>query len=306
MITDGSPITNSDPNAAPSNPVGLGGGTDEKKPEPATDYLVLCKRWFVFLVALFTAYLGFQHAFGGVWLALIPALEPLYHLNIDMTVLYYFGAAAALIVLERVVKFSFGKDGISADLEAVNQKLDENAAKLDEVKEDVGNVAETNKENQLAIVGGVGGKERAEPDLDIASPITGSNVRRDKNDSTLIKTSINPEDPRKGQFGGKSERDGRKLSANVFPAKGYPGNYVINLAVTAIDGYPPISGKVSFYLHDTFNKPIVTVNVKDGVARLERIAFGAFTVGAYVKDEKLPLELDLAEDKNFPEEFRKN
>jgi hypothetical protein len=83
------------------------------------------------------------------------------------------------------------------------------------------------------------------------------------------------------------------------------GMYEVRVEVVAQGGARPLTGTVTFYLHDTFDQPVQRVKVnKNGVARLVVYAYGAFTVGAVADGGKTLLELDLAEDEGFPEEFR--
>jgi hypothetical protein len=59
---------------------------------------------------------------------------------------------------------------------------------------------------------------------------------------------------------------------------------------------------VRFYLHPTFREPVADVRVQKGVASLDRVAWGAFTVGAEIGATRL--ELDLASVGDTPIEFR--
>jgi hypothetical protein len=61
---------------------------------------------------------------------------------------------------------------------------------------------------------------------------------------------------------------------------------------------------VDFYLHPIFAKHRETVLPKNGMARLELIVWGSFTVGAVTDDGTTNLELDLAELPGVPEAFR--
>jgi hypothetical protein len=46
--------------------------------------------------------------------------------------------------------------------------------------------------------------------------------------------------------------------------------------------------------------------VRNGIARCELMVYGPFTVGAAADEDRTHLELDLALDESFPEEFRAN
>lgn len=117
--------------------------------------------------------------------------------------------------------------------------------------------------------------------------------------------NVDSDDPRKGQFGGSPVRNGRELSAVVKPLVSDPNWYSVVMTVKAVLGFPPLKDKVVFYLHDTFTEDEKEVKVNlEGIARLRLTSWGAFTVGA-VCDDGTQLELDLAELRDAPEEFRK-
>jgi hypothetical protein len=112
---------------------------------------------------------------------------------------------------------------------------------------------------------------------------------------------IDDEDPHRGQFGHRSERDGYRLSAIVRPL----GDdwFDLEIQVTATDARKNI-GEVEFHLHPTFQPSIRRVSSKRGVATLQLDAWGAFTVGAVVLQTLTQLELDLSEIPKAPKTFR--
>lgn len=114
------------------------------------------------------------------------------------------------------------------------------------------------------------------------------------------------DDPWKGQFGGKSRNGTRRLSADVEEILSKPGWFRLSMIVASTDqGKDPLTGEVIFYLHDSFPQPVLHVPVgPDGTAHLQLAAWGAFTVGAIADGGKTELELDLAEDPNFPALFK--
>lgn len=116
---------------------------------------------------------------------------------------------------------------------------------------------------------------------------------------------FNPADPRKGQWGGLPSREGWRLGATVSEHGASKNWFDITLEVTAEAGSgKSLFGDVEFYLHDTFARPVETVGQKDGKAVLTTSAYGAFTVGALVKQDGTRLELDLAELGTAPPRFR--
>lgn len=129
--------------------------------------------------------------------------------------------------------------------------------------------------------------------------------------AAVVKPQIGPktnlEDPQKGRFGGKREVNGRKLCASVT-SSGVPRFYKVKIWVESTDAAKALSGDVIFYLHDTFRPSVITlpeIEFTDGKAVLEsKIAWGAFTVGAVLDGGNTLLEYDLAQDPEFPTDFR--
>jgi len=114
-----------------------------------------------------------------------------------------------------------------------------------------------------------------------------------------------PDDPRKGMFGRRDEDNGLRLSAEVTRSEEQQDWFDIVLKVESTTAQA-LTGQVRFYLHNTFLKPTRTVTAKDGVARLELSAYGAFTVGALPSSHRAELELDLASLSDAPKAFREN
>jgi hypothetical protein len=112
---------------------------------------------------------------------------------------------------------------------------------------------------------------------------------------------VDPEDPNKGRFGGKSSVAGWTLTAEVEKTED-PDWWEVILKVTAPKS--SVNGNVRFHLHPTFDRETETIRLKDGVAVLERYAYGAFTVGVEVIDKEIKLELDLAKLRRAPRKFR--
>jgi hypothetical protein len=115
---------------------------------------------------------------------------------------------------------------------------------------------------------------------------------------------VDPRDPQKGQWGGEPIADGWELSATV--QKETEDWFLIRLRVGPVEGVAKkLSGPVDFHLHDTFIPQTVTQQPDaDGCARLDQWAYGAFTVGAEIREDKTRLELDLSNLANAPQTFR--
>ena len=120
------------------------------------------------------------------------------------------------------------------------------------------------------------------------------------------RVTTHADDPQKGKWGGKPERNGRLLSAQVVPLNEDSDDWFrIQLDVRQTDpATPALAGEVRFHLHDSFDEDDVRVKVKGGVASLQLVAFGAFTVGVEADGGKTELELDLAELAGAPKAFR--
>ena len=111
------------------------------------------------------------------------------------------------------------------------------------------------------------------------------------------------DDPQRGRFGGKSEVNGLVLSAS-FEELGSK-NLVRAFIRVAPKDDQPLTREVHFYLHDTFKPDEVVVAPFEGVASLDLLAYGGFTVGAWIPERKgTLLELDLSTVKGAPRIIR--
>lgn len=129
----------------------------------------------------------------------------------------------------------------------------------------------------------------------------------------LILRAVRKDDMQKGAWGGRPVRNRRRLSGNVTQAG--PGAFHVVLTVSAATDEPllpgdidpgALEGEVAFHLHQTFPNPVLRRPVVNGVASCDVMAYGAFTVGAVADRGRTQLELDLALDPAYPEEFRAN
>lgn len=111
-------------------------------------------------------------------------------------------------------------------------------------------------------------------------------------------------DPNAGKFGGAAERSGRRLRAEVKAMPGSADLFLIHAWVSASGGARPLSDGtlVTFHLHPTYGQDAVKVPASGGIAALDRIAWGAFTIGVEVEGVKL--ELNLADVAGVPDLFR--
>jgi hypothetical protein len=113
---------------------------------------------------------------------------------------------------------------------------------------------------------------------------------------------INPRDPQKGQWGGRSKRNGWGVTATVEQIE--DDWFDIALVVTAEKKGQKLTGTVTFFLHDTFANPTRQLEASRGKVVLNLQAYGAFTVGVVIERDGTKLELDLAELKSAPRRFR--
>lgn len=114
---------------------------------------------------------------------------------------------------------------------------------------------------------------------------------------------INPRDPQKGQWGGKSFSRDWIVTAKVVGLE--EDWFHVALTVSARTGSrKKLTKKVTFHLHDSFEKPVREVTAVAGKAKLEVTTYGAFTVGILIGVDDTMLEIDLAEVSSAPDSFR--
>jgi hypothetical protein len=114
---------------------------------------------------------------------------------------------------------------------------------------------------------------------------------------------VNPNDPQKGQWGGRDRRDGWQLTAKVREVS--KDWFAIRLAVEPeANSGKTLKQGVTFHLHDSFHPSVRSGELLGKRAVLDLRAYGAFTVGVEVEQDGTQLELDLAELSTAPEAFR--
>jgi hypothetical protein len=117
---------------------------------------------------------------------------------------------------------------------------------------------------------------------------------------------VDTEDPQKGRWGGRAERDGRMLSVRLLKMSG--SDFQFDIVVEAIDD-TPLLGPVYFHLHDTFSPSRYAIHgISENRAVLDEVsAYGVFTIGAQVRTAShawTSLELDLADLPDLPKRFK--
>lgn len=124
----------------------------------------------------------------------------------------------------------------------------------------------------------------------------------------ILPAKTNSSDPQKGQWGGDRANKTRKITVGeITPLKRDRNFFRIPLSLESTDPVnDPVKGNVTFYLHPTFRSDVRVVEAAGGVATLELVAYGAFTVGVKTDDGN-KLEIDLsAPDIKAPQQFKDN
>lgn len=122
----------------------------------------------------------------------------------------------------------------------------------------------------------------------------------------MLKDITHLDDPQKDRFGGRASRNGRQLKALVKES-GITAFFDVTFWVESPDANKPLTDPVLFYIHPTFHPSVFTINpdqFEEGKAMYKVVAWGAFTIGCITDKGETMLELDLAENKDFPLLFR--
>jgi hypothetical protein len=95
----------------------------------------------------------------------------------------------------------------------------------------------------------------------------------------------------------------RRLSATVKPFLGSDELFMVRAWVSSTDLARPLAEgtPVTFHL-PTFNPPVVVVKALGGLAAIDRVARGSFTIGAEVDGVRLGLPLNTVT--GAPERFK--
>ncbi|MDH4413018.1 MAG: hypothetical protein QE484_06905 [Rhizobium sp.] len=195
----------------------------------------------------------------------------------------YLAIAIVALLAPKIASISIGKDGISTELKAQIEENGTNIVKTKDATLEMDEIFQTqlrqifNEIQELKT-----GSSRAATTID-ARTVDGP--------SLPPITVVN--DPQKGRFGGRDAQDGYRLSASAQPSDVKGDWQKITLIVRSEDKARRLNEPVDFYLHDSFSPNHYSVPALDGEATLTVRAYGAFTAGALVGANKVPLELDL-------------
>ncbi|SHF21701.1 hypothetical protein SAMN02745157_1927 [Kaistia soli DSM 19436] len=116
---------------------------------------------------------------------------------------------------------------------------------------------------------------------------------------------IDQQDPNKGRFGGAQSSGGFSLSA-TFSSFSSPEWVRVNLFVKGDPTTESLKAGeyVEFFLHDTFVPDVFRTPFIGNTSTLSVLAFGGFTVGAWIPSREVELELDLASIRKAPRIIR--
>lgn len=110
-------------------------------------------------------------------------------------------------------------------------------------------------------------------------------------------------DPHKGKFG-SSPRLGSLQLCVAHWEQAPSGLLTVDLELRSLQRSEELT-HATFYLHESFLQPVVSKSADpDGVVRLRIALLEAFTIGVIAEPGARRLELDLAEVKEIPEEYR--
>ncbi len=245
----------------------------------------LSSRGLPFILGVLAIALAVLRALKGV-----PAFNPD---KVDQVTIGLLALPILLMTLRDAQSFKVGRDGVEFT-RRVEDKLDAASRELAATRAQVARIerhsraAQESAEVACLALSGVGGRPAI-----VAHATDGSRGR-----------SLRAlDDVHHGRWGGSSEASGRRLAASIMPVTGRPEWFRVRMWVEALPGSAPLADAVVFHLHPTFPEPDPVVAPIDGLAAFERLAYGAFTVGAEADGGRSRLELDLAAVKDAPHAF---
>jgi hypothetical protein len=233
----------------------------------------------------------------------------------------------AALLAQNLSSFKLTKDGIEfqirealqktvEEVKVMQQQLGDAKQQIDATAEQVGTAKQQLDVVQLSVAHGVGGRGAGETEGP-AEAARGIRAFETKTISPIEPgfgnattglgrqgKPIVPNDFQKSQWGESPIANGRQLSARVDRIPGSSNLFKVALTVASQNPANPLTGNVEFHLHPSFRPSKQIVAAANGVAELELVAWGAFTVGAVADNGMTELELDLATLTDAPQEFR--
>jgi hypothetical protein len=125
--------------------------------------------------------------------------------------------------------------------------------------------------------------------------------------------SSDPEDKNKGAYGRRAFVDPFLVTARVQlddEVEDDPDDssliFVMDARVRSVDPRRPLTGKVTFHLHEDCDPPTRNRMSKHGIAEIKDVyTFGCFTLGVTLHDSQTRLELDLERVPGAGPDFRR-
>ncbi|MEO8569203.1 MAG: pYEATS domain-containing protein [Ginsengibacter sp.] len=223
---------------------------------------------------------------GGTWAV-----------NVAIAIMgYFFVLGFLMIYFWTKTDYSTIMKNMDDDL---NQKLEDTQKKLEDERKEKEQAQDEKKETEEKLETAQQENIQKEEDINAALYTFSSSVEDIKK-----ATPSSNQDPQKGEWGGKSENNGRKITALVREAHFDKEWFNVNLEVFSTDPNKPLTGDVQFHLHPSFANINDKIHVQNGIAKLQLLAWGAFTVGVECDQGATQLEIDLAALENAPQLFR--
>lgn len=196
--------------------------------------------------------------------------------GLDQTTLLYFLCAGALLLLDRVKSISIGENKLEF------QELRDEVASAKTEARDAKEQSKKTQEAATALANADMTQNRAPGPLSHESKLTEA-VTAVFGASRPANTDAS--DPWLDYFGKlPSAANGKILEATVTRLSLAEPIYTLRIEVRSTQPQTPLTGLVKFYLHPTFSDPLPIREAINGVAGLELIAYGSFTMGAVCSD----------------------
>ncbi len=183
---------------------------------------------------------------------------------------------------------------LNANFEIAKRKIAAQRAELDQLEKTAAWQMDSDDQEYQTIAGS---------SLDQAITAFGSggssNISINDYKAELVEKAEYPNDPQKGKFGGSpiDEKKHRKLSVVVeeIPNNDYFRRLIVKIESTEPQQFP-LDKDVTFHLHPSFAKPVITVKPENNKAEIKLVAWGAFTVGAETDNGETRLEFDISKE----------
>jgi hypothetical protein len=213
--------------------------------------------------------------------------------KVDVNTIYLLLVACVALVFPQLKTLSFNKDGLS--FEKFEKRLERIDAKVEDVRQGAAELG-------TAVARGVGGGKSGAAETTTEARVEGHATQAEAGGTESVPTDA--ADPQAGRWGGKSSGNDRRLTARVTPSRLRDDWFKVELTVESTNPERPLANSVTFHLHPSFYRSASVRPVeRDGRARLELLAWGAFTVGAEADGGATQLELNLADAPGVPPAF---